>query len=81
MSANGRPHLSARELVVVLGAQALVDAGVASWESPWRPRNPRVFALCAHDRTTFWRNSGGRPICGICHPPVGCNVTAEDGAS
>ena len=53
-----------------LAAQALVEEGIASWESPWHPWNPRLRALCTHDRETFWINQGGRRICPVCHPPV-----------
>ncbi len=68
MNPNGHPQLSTHELLVVLDAQELVDAGAASWEPPWDPSNPRVWALCNHDRGSFWRNQAGRRICPVCHP-------------
>jgi hypothetical protein len=72
MSESWRPHLSDRELVLVLEATAFIEAEKgAHWETEWFPRNPHVIVLCNHDRGQRWRNQSGRMVCGVCFPPVG----------
>jgi hypothetical protein len=76
MSENGCPHLSARELVAVLEAQALVEEGAAewvektpaaSWECPCGREEPKPGSRTVPVRTLVALREPSCPFCGRTH--------------